>query len=383
MVATIYSGYKYGTSAAGTAGGIVTWSYATLPGQTYSFSGAIVQTAYRNAIAAAFAAWEAVINIDFEYDASDSNNNSIRLGWDIIDGAGGTAAGSTTQVTVRTDYDAIKYSEIRFELAEDWTTDIVADPTGIDFYAQALRLIGRALGLAPSTDVTSVMHPTAGVRVLSATDLASIKALYGNPIVVVAPTAEADELNGTAAANTIDGLAGDDVISGLAGADKLYGSAGNDQLYGGLGNDILRGGDDDDYLDGQSENDTLYGGNGNDAMFGQTGQDKLYGEAGNDYILGGTGTDVVSGGDGDDYVNSGGGYDTFIFAVGDDHDTFAAFANGLDKINVSTFDYATFAALKLDAHQAGTSVVIQFNETDSLTIQNFTMAMMTAGDFIL
>ncbi len=383
MVATVYSGYKYGTSAAGTAGGIVTWSFATLAGQTYSFSGAIIQAAYRDAITAAFAAWEAIINIDFQYDASDSNNNSIRLGWDIIDGAGGIAAGSITQITARVGYDAIRYSEIRFEAAEDWTTNIVADPTGIDFYAQALRLIGRALGLEPSTDVASVMHPTAGVRVLSATDLANIKALYGNPIVIVAPTAEGDELNGTAAANTIDGLAGDDVINGLAGADKLYGSAGDDHLYGGLGNDTLRGGDDNDYLDGGSENDILFGGNGYDTLLGQTGQDKLYGEAGNDYLNGGAGIDIVSGGDGNDYVNSGTGYDTFIFAVGDDNDTFAGFADGLDKINVSSFDYATFAALKADAHQDGTSVVIQFNETDSITMLNFTMAKLTAGDFIL
>ena len=383
MLATVYSGYKYGTSAAGTTGGVVTWSYATLPGQTFSFSGAIVQTAYRNAIAAAFAAWEAVINIDFEYDASDSNNNSIRLGWDIIDGAGGTAASSTTQITVRDGYDAIKYSEIRFEAAEDWTTDIVVDPTGIDFYAQALRLIGRALGLNSSTDVTSVMHPTAGVRVLSATDLANIKALYGNPIVVVAPTAEADVLDGTAAANTIDGLAGDDIINGLGGADKLFGSAGNDQLYGGTGNDTLRGGDDNDYLDGQSENDIVYGGNGDDFVFGGKGQDKLYGDAGNDVLSGGTGSDFLTGGTGDDILTSGGAYDRFVFRAGDDNETITDFARGLDKIDLSSYDFATFAALKSQAVQQGTSVYINLYNDDSITIQNYTMAKLVTGDFIL
>ena len=151
----------------------------------------------------------------------------------------------------------------------------------------------------------------------------------------------------TAAVNTIDGLAGNESISGLAG------------------NDVLRGGNDADSVNGGS------------------GADRIFGDAGNDTLYGGIGNDRLDGGAGDDAIFSGSGYDIFVFKAGSDNDTFSNFTNAYDKINLQTYNFASFAAVKALAHQAASSVVIDLGSGDTITISNFTMANLTAGDFIL
>ncbi len=356
MVATILS--KWGGATNGSAGGIVTWSFAVLPGQYYSFSDAIVQTAYRVAIAAAFDLWESVANIDFQYHDGDSNNNHIRLGWDVIDGAGGVAGRSKTVFTARDGYDANTYAEIGFEPTEDWTANTTTDPTGVDFFAVALHEIGRSLGLLNSVEVGSVMNSASSAHTFSVGDIAAIQTLYGAAPIKPVPTAGADNIDGTISADTFDGLAGDDVINGLAGNDLLSGGADNDTVNGGIGNDTLYGNDGDDRLIGGEGNDKIYGGTGKDTMTGERGADIMDGGNGDDVMNGGRGSDKITGGDGNDTLSSGTAQDIFIFRAGDDADTILDFYNGYDKIDLSSFDFANFAEAKTHAHQMGTSVVL-------------------------
>ena len=340
-----YSGFKWGGATAPSAGGVVTWSFATLAGQSYSFTSAILQQAYRDAITAAFNLWESVANIDFQYAATDAKSNDIRLGWDTIDGTSGTVGQAITYFAPRTGYDANAFSEIRFDTAENWAAG--SDTSGINFFAVAVHEIGHTLGLEHSTDRTSIMYPTVGAETLSANDIANIQGLYGVPVVVIAPTQGDDNLTGTSAANTIDGLAGNDSIAGLAG------------------NDVLRGGNDGDSVNGGA------------------GADKIYGDAGNDTLIGGYGNDRLTGGTGDDIVSSDAGYDIFVFRAGDDNDRFTTFTNAYDKIDLQSYNFASFAAVKAMAYQAQTNVVIDLGSGDSITIANFTMANLTSGDFIL
>ncbi len=376
-----YSGFKWGGSAAPSSGGVVTWSFATLAGRNYSFTSAIAQQAYRDAIAAAFDLWESVANIDFQFTATDATNVDIRLGWDTIDGSNGIVGQAVTYFTPRTGYDGNSFSEIRFDNAENWAAG--SDTSGIDFFAVAIHEIGHTLGLEHSTDRASIMYPTVGGHALSANDITIIRALYGAPVVVVAPTTGDDSLNGTASANTIDGLAGNDTISGAGGNDKLYGSGGNDALYGGSGIDSAYGGDGSDTIDGGTEADVIYGGVGGDNLLGGGGSDKIYGEDGDDTISGGSGNDRLTGGDGDDTINSGIGSDVFVFKAGNDADLYNGFANGYDKIDLSSYNFASFAAVKALAHMAGTDLVLDFGAGDTITIDNFAMSKLSSGDFIL
>lgn len=383
MEATVYSGSKWGGEVAGSAGGIVTWSFAVLPGQYYSFSDAIVQTAYAAAIFAAFDLWESVANVDFQFRDADSNNNDIRLGWDIIDGSGGTGGDSATFFDVRNGYDSNTYSEIRFDAAEDWTANTVLDPIGVDFFAHAVREIGHTLGLLNSTQVGSVMNPASNAHVFTALDVDNIQALYGAPPIIPVPTAFDDIIDGTASADTFDGLAGNDTINGLGGNDILSGNIGNDNLDGGLGHDTLNGNGGIDTLIGGEGNDKVYGGYGNDIMTGDRGADIMDGGFGNDAINGGKGNDIIIGGDGNDILTSGTALDVFVFRAGDDNDIIVDFYNNFDKIDLTSYDFANFAAAKTHAHQMGTSVVFEFGETDSITIENFTMAKLTADDLLI
>lgn len=90
---------------------------------------------------------------------------------------------------------------------------------------------------------------------------------------------------------------GSDSLTGSSQADTIYGNGGNDTVHTGGGNDVIYLGSGDDTVDAISQ---------------PAGSYQLYGEAGDDFISGGTGEDIVSG---------VGGNNTFLFNLGDGHDT--------------------------------------------------------------
>ncbi len=118
----------------------------------------------------------------------------------------------------------------------------------------------------------------------------------------------------SAAVVPINGTAGDDTIdmSGMSAKYHIFGHDGDDALKGGMKSDLIRGGDGNDWLGGNGGDDRIYGDRGNDFV---------YGHAGNDMLAGGKGDDLLMGGAGDDRLEGNQGADTYVFRLGDGHDT--------------------------------------------------------------
>jgi Ca2+-binding RTX toxin-like protein len=226
-----------------------------------------------------------------------------------------------------------------------------------------------------------------------------------------------DVINGGAGADVIHGGAGNDTINGGPGittaTDQLYGDdgndiikagngdtgalldggAGNDQLYGGWATNVINGGDGNDYLSSGGGNDTLYGGAGNDSLKGGQGATQMSGDDGNDTLLGGTGNEFLYGGSGDDRLNGGGGNDTLSGGAGNDtflfnpsfgKDAIVDFQNTDGAHDVIQFDrtvFADFSAVQSHMAQNGTSVVITFDNNNSVEIRNTTLDQIHATDF--
>ncbi len=153
-------------------------------------------------------------------------------------------------------------------------------------------------------------------------------------------------------------------LTGGATADMYIGTRFADTLSGLGGNDVLNG---------AGGNDTLNGGLGNDRLLGSTGADRMLGGAGKDVLIGGAGNDVLIGGT---------GADRFVFAAGGQRDVITDFTDGVDKIDLSTFNFASFAAAQAAFAASGADLVLSV-AGDVLTVRNFTLTELTAGDLIL
>ncbi|MEO0380945.1 MAG: hypothetical protein AAF252_11795, partial [Pseudomonadota bacterium] len=103
MADFVLEGARWGQGGQGTPGGTVYWSFAQTGGFFFGFDRPFAEAAYQALVRDAFAAWEAVADIDF-VEVPDAPLNDpeaqaqLRLGWDAIDGPGhiiGTAQYST------------------------------------------------------------------------------------------------------------------------------------------------------------------------------------------------------------------------------------------------------------------------------------------------
>ena len=96
-------------------------------------------------------------------------------------------------------------------------------------------------------------------------------------------------------------------------------------------------------------------------MYGGAGNDGLYGEAGDDTLIGGVGNDTLQGGVGND---------TYIFNLGDGKDTIFDYEAGeggkADKIVFGE----GIGAEDLKIRRNGANLIIDYSETDSITVQN-------------
>ncbi|KTE38204.1 MULTISPECIES: calcium-binding protein [unclassified Sphingopyxis] len=245
----------------------------------------------------------------------------------------------------------------------------------------------------------------------------------------------ADQLFGEAGVDYLVGGIGNDILDGGADADALYGEDGDDTLIGGtgfftdilvggIGNDILRGNSglgDYDLMDGGAGNDTYYvdtpddltfeaAGGGTDTVYaningagyylyanvenlilegntpfgvGNELANRLTGNAIGNYLLGGAGNDTLNGKAGNDVLFGEGGADTFVFERGTGGDVIGDFARGTDKIDLSAFGFANFAAVQAGFSQVGANGAINLGNGDFIVLHNVTMSQLAQGDFIL
>ncbi|MBE9605240.1 hypothetical protein IAI18_10210 [Acetobacteraceae bacterium H6797] len=212
---------------------------------------------------------------------------------------------------------------------------------------------------------------------------------------VLAGGAGNDTLRGGAGDDVLRGNAGDDIATGGLGDDKILGGTGNDRLFGNEGNDVIDGEGGDDIISGDDGNDRLYGGTGNDyirggngrdTIDGGAGHDTLAGDAGNDIIYGGDGNDRIIGGFGSDVLTGGAGKDTFVFIRAEGKDVitdFEAVGTDHDMIDVTAVHYADFAAVQAAMTQSGGNVILTLAGNNQVTINNVTIAELTADHFII
>jgi Ca2+-binding RTX toxin-like protein len=234
-----------------------------------------------------------------------------------------------------------------------------------------------------------------------------------------------DTITGTDFADDLRGGIGIDTLAGGDGNDTLTGGAGADIITGGAGDDtiVIAGTDGiSDNIDGGANNDTLSlttasvtflsldaTGDGLELLAGKstsivgtagintfdlrgftsvTGIKSIDAGGGNDIILGAdlddvaddlrgnSGDDTLTGGKGNDKLTGGSGSDTFVFDETDfGKDTITDFGSGFDILNFDGVFDADQDVMDA-ATQVGTSVVITYDDQNTVTLQNYTVEQL-------
>ena len=211
-----------------------------------------------------------------------------------------------------------------------------------------------------------------------------------------------DRLDGGNGRDVLFGDAGDDGLTGGNSNDILVGGDGNDSLNGGNSSDVLVGGAGNDILDGGNAKDLLNGGDGDDTLSGGNGVDILAGGAGNDSLTGGNGKDELAGDDGDDVLDGGNGGDTLIGGAGNDtltggrgpdffvvndvtfgNDTVTDFKVNVDTLQFDSSVFASAADVLDAAAQVGDDVVITFDASNTVTLQDVVLTNLHESDILI
>lgn len=238
----VLEGPKWGNPTYGTSSGKIYWSFALYNWGGYNFDAVISNPVYQQLVRDAFAAWEAVANVDF-VEITDSASSMLRLGWDYIDGPYNIVGQASWQSwsTDGVNY-AITGAEIRFDTSETWSTNEAYIGNDTNFYTVAVHEIGHTLGLGHPNDPTQIMYAQSNDQLtLGSGDIAGIQKLYGpNPASIFIATPYNDRFDATPANDVIDGLGGIDTVL-LAGSRNGFqvGKSGGTLTVTGQGTDIF------------------------------------------------------------------------------------------------------------------------------------------------
>ena len=127
---------------------------------------------------------------------------------------------------------------------------------------------------------------------------------------------------------------------------------------------------------GTSAGETIVGSSFNDKIDGAAGNDTLSGGVGNDLLVGGAGNDLLTGGAGSDFYL----FESAAFGL----DRLLDFGDGATNEDVVAFSssvFANFAAVQSASAQVGGNVVITYDASNSITINNVLLSSLDANDF--
>lgn len=204
----ILYGTKWGANTGfstppGTPGGVVTYSFmadgvdqSSEPGSSNNVAISSLpnfQECFYSKIRAAFAAWQAVANIQFTevpdsglpFDALNATGH-IRIGAHSFDGTGGMLA----HAYYPPPNGVSAAGDLHLDIAENWSCTAAG---GVDIGIVALHEIGHSIGLAHEGAALAVMNPSynASLTALQTDDINGAQAIYGLPgeaIPTVTPT---------------------------------------------------------------------------------------------------------------------------------------------------------------------------------------------------
>jgi hypothetical protein len=204
----VYPNSKWGVNTTGTPGGTVTYSFMgngiSFSGESANYGNSVALTSlpgflpcFVTDIQAAFAAWEAVANIQF-VQVADSGlafnaagaNGDIRIGTHYFDGSSGVLA----HAYYPPPNGSSAAGDLHFDKSENWT----CNNSGIDIGVVALHEIGHSLGLAhENTSTIAVMDPIYNPTLygLQSDDINGAMTIYGATLAV--PPANDEFANAT------------------------------------------------------------------------------------------------------------------------------------------------------------------------------------------
>ncbi|MDY3205681.1 MAG: tandem-95 repeat protein, partial [Arcobacter sp.] len=136
-----------------------------------------------------------------------------------------------------------------------------------------------------------------------------------------------------------------DIINGLGGNDYIYVINNKDNM-------IFAG-------DGR---DTINAGSGNELLDGGSGDDRIYSSYGDDLIIGNTGND---------YLEGSYGNDTYIFNLGDGHDTIYDYEGSYEVSNDKIVLSGVINLEDINFIRIDNDLLISIDENNSINIQNW------------
>lgn len=322
---------------------------------TYTFTGLQVTTGQTGIQSVGVATFELVVSDDYAFGYQPIGTNSFSTDVEITIPSGNLFHANVNGLVIDFNW----FAEInRVDRPGGQATDtnlLTFSPGGTTGYI--LEVSGPAL-----PTITTPAEFEAFVRANTFNSLWTANLAPGTAIDPATFTSLASATENDSIDLAFQAWTGGEIRSGL-GQDTVDGSSGNDVIDLGAGNDIGRGG------------------LGSDRILGNSGRDLLLGGSGRDVLLGGAGNDKLDGGANLDRLTGGANFDQFIFKAGYGRDTITDFADGVDKINLSSFGL-TQAQVLARGQEVGGNVEITFNATDVLVILNTTEAQLR-GDFIL
>lgn len=270
----------------------------------------------------------------------------MKLGYEVVDGNGGSIATTQSYMLVANDLQAgadtllvtrglASAIDATALLANDSINPVadlsvtsVANAVGGTVALVDGKLVITASAATGSFDYT--VSASTGVTTTTRVDFTSVVTTSKANIVTAAPTLAAADIQGQGGNDRLTGSNGADRLVGNGGDDRLVGLNGADRLIGGLGSDVMIGGKGDDtyFVERATDSVSELANEGNDSVVSTvswtlgaavenldligTSNINATGNAGANNLSGNAGANVIDGRGGADRMAGGLGNDTYV-----------------------------------------------------------------------